>query len=347
MNSRFPLSIPGTSGRTADLKHTLLTGSFFLTICHRPPNCAGSMTDAFINNTTNLIAPDRPSSVYGITWLQVYSYYNGHCSRDRWPLKSFVAFLMLVDTVNLAFCISTTYQFAVTNFGDYQSIVFDPWGQSAITLSAIILGVSVEHFYAYRVYRLGRGSPYLPAAISVIALIEFGLGILFSAKALKHTHDPDPPNFEGFFIATLIPKVPCDVLVTSGMVYHLLSNRTQVRRTNNVLNRLTIYSINCGTLHLVTAIVSVTLFAKYPETLIYTPTLFIMFRLSLCAFMAILNSRDYLRETLDGPGGVVTTFTQLKHQHGCPEESSTSFSSNRPFSDSVIAFEHMPRLGEQ
>ncbi|KAH9040986.1 hypothetical protein EDB85DRAFT_1923288 [Lactarius pseudohatsudake] len=67
------------------------------------------------------------SIVYGITWLQVYSYYSDHCSRDQWPLKSFVAFLMLVDTVNLVFCIYTSYQFGVTNFGDYQSNQFDPW----------------------------------------------------------------------------------------------------------------------------------------------------------------------------------------------------------------------------
>ncbi|KAH9030664.1 hypothetical protein EDB85DRAFT_1962479 [Lactarius pseudohatsudake] len=38
------------------------------------------------------------------------------------------------------------------------------------------------------------------------------------------------------------------------MVYTLLSNRTQVRRTNSVLNHLAIYSINCGTLTLVFAI---------------------------------------------------------------------------------------------
>ncbi|KAH9020924.1 hypothetical protein EDB84DRAFT_551512 [Lactarius hengduanensis] len=173
-----------------------------------------------------------------------------HCLWDQWPLKSFVAFLMLVDTVNLVFCIYTSYQFGVTNFGDYQSNQFDPWSQAAITLSAIVLAISVEHFYAYRVYHLGGGSPYLPAAISVTSLTEFGLGILFSAKVLKHTHDLDPPNFKGFFIATLIPKVPCDALITVGMVYHLLSSRTQIRRTNNVLNSLTIYFINCGTLHL-------------------------------------------------------------------------------------------------
>ena len=38
----------------------------------------------------DLIEPDRQSSVYGVTLLQVYSYCHIHCSRDRWPLKSLV-----------------------------------------------------------------------------------------------------------------------------------------------------------------------------------------------------------------------------------------------------------------
>ncbi|KAI9429568.1 hypothetical protein H4582DRAFT_1940482 [Lactarius indigo] len=67
------------------------------------------------------------SIIYGVTWLQVYSYYSGHCSRDRWPLKSFVAFLMLVDTVNLILCIHTTYRFGVTSFGDYRTLSTPSW----------------------------------------------------------------------------------------------------------------------------------------------------------------------------------------------------------------------------
>ncbi|KAH9162281.1 hypothetical protein EDB89DRAFT_2026553 [Lactarius sanguifluus] len=72
------------------------------------------------------------SIVYGVTWLQVHSYYSasGHSSRDRWPLKSFVAFLMLVDTVGLGLCIYTTYHFGITNFGDYRSLITDIWSHS-------------------------------------------------------------------------------------------------------------------------------------------------------------------------------------------------------------------------
>ncbi|KAI9453089.1 hypothetical protein BJY52DRAFT_865970 [Lactarius psammicola] len=188
-------------------------------------------------------------------------------------------------------------------------------------------------------------------------MAEFGIAIVYSAKVLKHIHEPGG-LFEGFFIATLSCKVPCDVLITAGMVYYLLSNRTQVRRTNTVLNLLTIYSINCGTLHLAFAISCVTLIAKYPDTLVYTPSLFIMIRLSFCAFMAILNSRDNLRNILDGPESVVATFTQFKVRTGttdpwgAPDTTETSTNtavpkslppasvlSDAPFSDSVIAFD--------
>ncbi|KAH9040333.1 hypothetical protein EDB83DRAFT_2411457, partial [Lactarius deliciosus] len=48
------------------------------------------------------------------------------------------------------------------------------------------------------------------------------------------------------------------------------------------------------------------------DTLIYIPSLFIMARLSLCAFMAILNSRDNLRETLDRPEGVTLTHLNVR-----------------------------------
>ncbi|KAH9165701.1 hypothetical protein EDB89DRAFT_2076556 [Lactarius sanguifluus] len=235
-----------------------------------------------------------------------------------------VAFLMLVDTANLVFVIYQTYQLVVTNFGVYLPTEYAPWGQArrtsllkAIALSSVVLEVCVQHFYAYRIYCRWR-SPYLPAAISVISLIEFGLGLTYGTEILKHTRGPGPIEAHpllvwGFFVATLSVKVFCDILITVGMVYTLLSNRTRVRRTNSVLNLLAIYAVNCGTLHLVFAISCVILFAKSPYTLKYTPSLLIMVRLSLCAFMAILNSRDNLRETLDGPGGVVSTLTSSRH----------------------------------
>ncbi|KAH8992983.1 hypothetical protein EDB92DRAFT_1815750 [Lactarius akahatsu] len=253
-----------------------------------------------------LIEPDRPSSVYGVTWLQVYSYYNTHSSRDRWPVKSFVRVPMLVDSANLVFGIYLTYDLVVTNFGDYRATnVSSPWSRAPTVtnfcpplfmhMKPVILESFVQHFYAYRIYCLGWRSPYLP--IAIVLHIAFNTQTVASFRNVYS-------SFDACGLQSLI-TVLCDVLITVGMVYTLMSNRTHVRRTNNVLNLLAIYAVNCGILHLMFAIACVVLFATYPNALIYAASFFIMVRLSLCAFMSILNSRDHLRETLDGPGGVV------------------------------------------
>ncbi|KAH8993029.1 hypothetical protein EDB92DRAFT_525842 [Lactarius akahatsu] len=221
------------------------------------------------------------SILYGVTWLQVYSYYSGHCSKDRWPLR-------LVDSANLIFVVYTTYHIGVTNFGDYLSNAFKPlaWSQPATTLSAIVLEVPVQHFYAYRIYRLQTDTHSREQ--SVVSLTSLGIGVEYSVKVLKHIHDPGI-HFQGLSIAALSCKVLCDVFITSGMVYYLLSNRTQVRS---------------------------------------------------------LNSRDNLRERLDGQDGACynahpaqgthrpgyhgpvrhARYDGNEHQHGCPEGSPTTFS---------------------
>lgn len=301
------------------------------------------------------------SIIYGVTWLQVYSYFISHCSRDRWPLRSFVAFLMLVDTLNMAFVCHMTY-YGVTTLGVFQTIALTPWSVPAVVFSSTVLEVSVQHFYAYRIYRLNRGSPYLPAAISVISLAAFAIGLVYGVKVLEYIRDGH--SFKDFvlFISTLSCDVMCDVLITFGMVYTLLSNRTQVRRTNNVLRLLAIYAINCGALNLVTGIICTILYAKYRDTLLYTPPSLIMTRLYCCAFMAILNSRDNLREALDEQGGVVSTLSHFKARTGIsapggvqvmtesstnadvpkslsPAKRSSDGSSDRSYSDIVIAFD--------
>ena len=128
--------------------------------------------------------------------------------------------------------------------------------------------------------------------------------------------------------------------------------------------------------------------AKYRNVLIYTPSFFIMVRLYVCALMAMyvspfiilmpysetltfyssLNSRDNLREMLDGPV-VVATLTQLKAPAGasslCDTHDTTdpnanmsvpknlppiSVFSDMSSSDSVIAFDRekypMPPVSE-
>jgi hypothetical protein len=117
----------------------------------------------------------------------------------------------------------------------------------------------------------------------------------FSLEHIELTGD----HFRKIYIATLSCDVLCDALITFGMVYTLFRNRTTFPSTKNVLNLLAIYAINYGALNLVLTISSTILLVTYRDALIYLVPSFIVIRLYFCAFMAILNSRDNLRATLD------------------------------------------------
>ncbi|KAF8266415.1 hypothetical protein EI94DRAFT_1733138 [Lactarius quietus] len=66
-------------------------------------------------------------------------------------------------------------------------------------------------------------------------------------------------TYRGLFLATVSCNVVCDVVIAFGLVYTLWRKHTAIRRTNNVLNILAMYTINCGILNLVISIPGIVL----------------------------------------------------------------------------------------
>ncbi|KAH9049430.1 hypothetical protein EDB84DRAFT_1574234 [Lactarius hengduanensis] len=260
------------------------------------------------------------SILYGVIWLQVYSYFTQHCKGDRLFLKCFVALLLILDTLQLAFIVHGFYVSGVTNFGDYLADSRPPWSLKVQTLIGVIVTCSVQHFYAWRIYHLSLGQIYAPAFIVVLSLTELGLGIVylvrwqvtsqllfpFALLLILHSSFQYPyfdqakvqiPNL----VAGLSMQVVCDLTITTSMVYYLLSrHETVVKRANLATTTvLALYCINSGALTLVFAITCFATFVRFTHTLIYAPFFFILVRLYACAFMAILNSRSRLRTSLN------------------------------------------------
>ncbi|KAI0262483.1 hypothetical protein BC834DRAFT_972072 [Gloeopeniophorella convolvens] len=109
-----------------------------------------------------------------------------------------------------------------------------------------------------------------------------------------------------FAITAAALHIPCNTLITSGMVYYLVRNRNAVRRTNSALNLLAFYALNCGILNLVFSVVCFTLLIEFPNTLIFVPFFVLTIGVYFSSFMATLNSRRHVRKILEGSGVVVT-----------------------------------------
>ncbi|KAI0258258.1 hypothetical protein BC834DRAFT_100635 [Gloeopeniophorella convolvens] len=248
------------------------------------------------------------SILYGTTQLQVFSYFIKHSGRDRLSLKSFVASLIVLDAVNMFLLAHTQYHDSVTNFGNGLADRSAPWSFMACVMTGIVINCSIQHFFAHKIYQLSKGALALPLAISTLSLGASGLGMTYGVKLIQNPWFADPGPQPRFAIISLALQVACDTLITGGMVYYLVRSKTGASTTNVLLNRLIFYSLNCGALNLVLAILSLAGLTKYPHTMIYAPFFVVQIRLYFCSLVVILNSRDIVHSKFEAPGLPVIAF---------------------------------------
>ncbi|KAH9016100.1 hypothetical protein EDB84DRAFT_1277037 [Lactarius hengduanensis] len=69
------------------------------------------------------------SILYGVIWLQVYSYFSQHCKNDGIFLKCFVSIqvLLVLLLLKLALVVHGFYVAGITNFGDYLAGLRPSW----------------------------------------------------------------------------------------------------------------------------------------------------------------------------------------------------------------------------
>ncbi|KAI0286212.1 hypothetical protein BC826DRAFT_941703 [Russula brevipes] len=260
------------------------------------------------------------SIIYGITWLQVYLYYTQHSSRDKVFLKCFVAVLIALDTVHLAFLCHGLYILSVTNFGNFVADLQAPWTLVIQSIVGVIVTTCIQQFYAIKIFQLSqRKNIRIPLAICMMSVAELGFGIAFAVRSLQiGTFSENSPTIP-FGATSLALEVICGAFITAGMVYYIIQQRSGVARTNRVLNLVILYIVNSGALNLVFATLCLITYVKYPTTLIYAPFFFILIRLYPCSFMTILNSRVHIRSRLrGGQGQTIVTVTHERVTDGNP-----------------------------
>ncbi|ETW79417.1 hypothetical protein HETIRDRAFT_233377, partial [Heterobasidion irregulare TC 32-1] len=87
-------------------------------------------------------------------------------------------------------------------------------------------------------------------------------------------------------------------------------------RTNRAIDLLIEYALNTSLLTTMFAIATLITFVTMDKTLVYTPFFMILVRLYSCSFMSTLNSRDVVRQELDGSGSEVVDLSRMSAMEG-------------------------------
>ncbi|KAJ7167210.1 hypothetical protein C8R43DRAFT_984506 [Mycena crocata] len=238
--------------------------------------------------------------IYGITWLQVFSYYTKYSSRDGPFLKTFVGVLMVLDTFHVALLVMLMYHYTVTNFGDYLVLMHNTWPLVWQAFVGGVLEVSVEMFFAYRLYHLSGRQIVFPIVVGILCLAKLATTIGFTVIGLEISTFSLAGQLETWSIASLSTAIGCDTVIAVSLIYYLRKSNTGFKGTHRAINLLITYALNTCLLTSIFNIVCMTMWIKENTTMIYATFYFILVRLYSCSFMSTLNGRESVRKELEG-----------------------------------------------
>ncbi|KAI9443471.1 hypothetical protein H4582DRAFT_2096011 [Lactarius indigo] len=254
------------------------------------------------------------TTLFGLTVVQAWIYYWRCWNKDRKTLKFFIGFLLVTEAFHTILCAYAIYWYLILNFGNVENLQYNMWALTLQTMISAIPGTAVQLYYARRIYLISRNI-FFPIVIAVLLLGGHCLGYYVTAKEFVEKRFSAVHNLYWWACVGMIAAVLVDILVAAVMCWSLYRKKTGFARTDSMIMTLMAYTINSGLLTslLGTAMtVSVRIFrlnlcllrfflfydqfVVAPSSMIPVSFLWIMGKCYLNSLLAMLNSRDHVRE---------------------------------------------------
>ncbi|KAJ7682437.1 hypothetical protein DFH06DRAFT_1161088 [Mycena polygramma] len=255
-----------------------------------------------------IIAAYISCALWGINVMQTYIYYWSYPD-DSWPLKTLVAFLLIIDTAHKILITKVPWSTLVQNWGRVSAILASPEEALHEAWVGSIIVIVVQLYFLRRIAKFAVTTRH---AHSWWLWIIFGalVGLSISQVPLTIAYCVFSINRANIFIplnlrlkrAGLIAAAVVDFINAGAMIMLLKDSDSadslifQSKRTSRTIRRLTVVIVNTGLITAVVAITSLildetasgtvfwTAISQYPQCSIY-----------LSAFLANLNARHYIR----------------------------------------------------
>ncbi|KAI9460439.1 hypothetical protein HD554DRAFT_1587456 [Boletus coccyginus] len=232
--------------------------------------------------------------LYGFTCIQTWLYYIRYPS-DPWHIKLLVVGVFVSDTLHQALITHTVYTYLVTDFGVFAALGDIVWSLIVEVLFNGITALLVQSFLAMRVYRLSNESWLATGLVMILVIGEFVLVVVYAIQALPFKTFVQLTSLKTLSMSVNAVAAAGDVLIAVLLCALLQRSRTGFRRSDSLINKLIVFSINTGLLTSLCAIASLVSIVAWPNTFIYIAFYFCLGRLYCNSLLATLNARRSLR----------------------------------------------------
>ncbi|KAG6810801.1 hypothetical protein H0H92_010279 [Tricholoma furcatifolium] len=165
------------------------------------------------------------SSLWAVAVAQTTFYYRNFPSDIRlWSIV--VGILIVLDTLHIFSLSAGIHDWFLIEHLSFRY----PSGALIASFVTYIIETIVQLAYASRVWTPG------------------GMGVGYELAVATSINSAHSVQTKAFGAVQLVGSVICDLLISATLVFYLNKNRNGVRRTDNIIDRLILYSINVGLL---------------------------------------------------------------------------------------------------
>ncbi|KAJ7876721.1 hypothetical protein B0H14DRAFT_2713795 [Mycena olivaceomarginata] len=234
--------------------------------------------------------------VFGVNTNQCVTYYQRY-PEDRIAYKVIVLLIWILELVDQAFIGHGIYFYTITNYSQPLVLLTKPVASTLIlqlTVGAVI-GTIVRLCFAMRVWRFSQRNVPVTAAVVALTLSELGLAIAYTIKCFQDPFFVTLPNLKVLASLSLGAGVLTDIFTACALCWFLRKFRTGHRRSDTLVNTLTIYAINTGAFTASISLCTLVFYDLRPRDLRFMAFYFILSKLYAISFLCTLNTRKIIR----------------------------------------------------
>ncbi|KAL5514889.1 hypothetical protein ACEPAG_2205 [Sanghuangporus baumii] len=244
------------------------------------------------------------SALFGsILWrsasLQLYYYCEKFWKTDHNYLKAYVLSIWILDTVHQAILMEVNYVYFVSGIVNPILLTYLPKEIGIIGFIIAVIDAMVQLFFLRRVWCLSGRNRLLTGLLFVLVLSQLALTMTYSGIILNKALLRQAATLSVFEMIMNTSAVFVDMPLALSMIWFLWRNRSGVRRTDSIVNRIITLTIGSGLVTAFWAIIAAVSAAVVPRSLIYISSDLIFPKLYFNCMMTSLNARSSLREALN------------------------------------------------
>lgn len=214
---------------------------------------------------------------------------------ESWRTKSLVIVIWLLDLSHSTLVAVALWDSIIATYGDLSKIDTIPWCIGpAIELTALITFL-VQSFFAYRIYKLQKKKLTVAIPIVALAFARLIMASITNTEMLRlKSYSIFFQQFSWVFTFGLILSAFVDIMITAFLCYFLRKNRPSFTDTMRIIDTLTFWTIQNGSITCAATIATLVCWMTMPSNRIFLGLHFVVAKLYANSFLATLNARKQI-----------------------------------------------------